>query len=110
MIEKTYNFKLTSEKLIERTVDDDNLAINHMVLNKGEALPEHFSNSNVYLIIVRGKMTIQLAEQEPHFYEAGVIVNVPFNIKMNISNQNPETLEFFVVKSPNPRFFVNKRT
>ena len=105
MIEKTYGFQQTSGKLIERLIDDENLAINHIVLAQGDYVPEHFSNSNVYLLITRGSMTLQLQNQEKQLYRAGTIINVPCNIKMNISNQEEEILEFFVVKSPNPRHF-----
>ncbi len=105
MIEKTYNFTRTPEKIIERIVDDENVAINHMVLNKGEALPEHYSNSNVYMIIIRGTITLQLGDQPAHSYQAGTIVNIPYNVRMNVSNQQEETLEFFVVKAPGPRNF-----
>lgn len=109
MLEKSYFFTRTSEKIIERIVDDENVAINHMVLNKGQALPEHFSNSNVYLIIVRGVLTLQLAEQPAQNYLAGTIVNIPYNIKMNVSNQADETLEFFVVKAPSPSSLGQKK-
>ncbi|MBC7363797.1 MAG: hypothetical protein H5U07_04540 [Candidatus Aminicenantes bacterium] len=50
-------------------------------------------------------MTLQLQHQEKKNYQAGIIINVPYNIKMNISNQDEEILEFFVIKSPNPRHF-----
>lgn len=108
MIEKTYNFTRTEDRVIEKIVADDNLAINHMVLNRGQALPEHFSNSSVYMIVIRGLVTLQLADQQPHSYPAGTIVNIPYNIKMNVSNQHEETLEFFVVKAPSPSVFEKK--
>ncbi|MCR4396428.1 MAG: cupin domain-containing protein [Candidatus Saccharicenans sp.] len=110
MIEKTYHFTRTSDKLIEKIIADDNLALNHMVLNQGQALPEHFSNSNVYMIVIRGTITLQLAEQPARSYPAGTIINIPYNIKMNVSNQATETLEFFVVKAPSPAFFEQKKT
>ncbi|MDO6355521.1 cupin domain-containing protein [Caloramator sp. CAR-1] len=103
MIEKIYEFKALDEKLIEKIVDDDNLVINHMILTKDTGLPEHFSNSNVYMVITKGKMTIKLNDQEPHIYEKGTILNIPFNIKMNVNNFHDEVLEFFVVKVPNPK-------
>lgn len=53
MIEKLYNYKITDEKTIERIVDDENINLNHMVLIKGTGLPEHYSNSNVYMVITR---------------------------------------------------------
>ncbi|NPV82560.1 MAG: cupin domain-containing protein [Candidatus Aminicenantes bacterium] len=105
MIEKTYNFTRTDDKVIEKIIADDNVNINHMVLNKGQALPEHFSNSNVYMIVIRGRVTLQLADQPAHHYPAGTIINIPYNIKMNVSNQQDDTLEFFVVKAPSPSAF-----
>lgn len=108
MLEKKYLYSITDDKIIERIVDDENINLNHMVLVKGTGLPEHYSNSNVYMIIVRGKMTLQLNEQEPHIYSNGDIVNIPYKTKMNVHNQDEEVLEFFVVKSPNPKNYEEK--
>jgi quercetin dioxygenase-like cupin family protein len=105
MIEKQFQFQQVNSKIIERIIDDDNVNINHMVLPKGNALPEHFSNSNVYMIVSRGNITLRLDEQQEHIYPSGSIIAIPYNTKMNISNRNDEILEFFVVKAPSPRFF-----
>jgi quercetin dioxygenase-like cupin family protein len=104
-IEKTLAFTQTESKIVERIIEDQNVGINHMVLRKGEALPEHFTNSNVYMIVVRGGITLQLGDQETHAYSSGSIINIPYNIKMNASNQNPSVLEFFVIKAPSPPFY-----
>jgi Cupin domain. len=103
MLEKKYEFKVSEEKMVEKIIDDENLVINHMVFTKDSGLPEHFSNSNVYLIITKGRMTIILNDGEPAVYEKGSIVNIPYKTKMNIKNLSDEILEFFVVKAPNPR-------
>ncbi len=103
MLEKTYKFTKPEEKLIEKIIDDENVVLNHMILTKDTGLPEHYSNSNVYMIIIRGTMTIQLDEQEPHRYTSGEILNIPYNVKMNVKNFDDDILEFFVVKSPNPK-------
>ncbi len=103
MVEKLYNFTSTDSKVVERIVDDDHVNINHMVLRKEEFLPEHFSNSNVYMIVVRGTVSLQLGEQEVHSYPGGSILNIPYNIKMNVSNKQQDVLEFFVVKAPSPK-------
>lgn len=108
MLEKIYPYQKTNEKLIERLIDDDNVALNHMILPKGTGLPEHYSNSNVYMIIISGVMTLKLDDQEPHQYTAGEIVNIPYNVKMNVNNLDEEILEFFVVKAPNPRNYEKK--
>ncbi len=103
MIEKHYSYKNSDTKIIEKVIDDNNINLNHIILEKNECLPEHFSNSNVYLIIVRGTLSIQLADKEAHKYPHHSFLNIPYNIKMNISNTDDEILEFFVVKSPNPK-------
>ena len=104
MIGKEYLYKVTDSKIIERIISDDNVDINHMVLQKSDELPVHCSNSNVYLIIVRGKLTISLNEQKPVSYSVGNIINVPYKINMHIYNEQDDILEFFVVKSPSPKF------
>lgn len=103
MLEKIYAFSKANEKTIEKLIDDDNVNINHMILTKDTGLPEHYSNSNVYMIVVRGTLSLQLGDQEVHRYEAGNIINIPYNIKMNVNNFDDEVVEFFVVKAPNPR-------
>ncbi len=105
MVEKLYNFKLTDETLIERILEDDNVGINHMVLPKGAALPEHYSNSHVYMVVIRGQVTLQLDEQDEHYYPAGSIINIPYKTKMNVFNQDEDIVELFVIKAPSPKHF-----
>ncbi|MCQ1530338.1 cupin domain-containing protein [Lutispora saccharofermentans] len=103
MLESKQGFAITDEKTIERIVDDENVNINHMVLNNGEGLPEHYSNSNVYMIVIRGTISLRLDDQDTHIYSKGSIINIPYNVKMNVFNDHKETLEFFVVKAPCPK-------
>lgn len=107
MIETIYDFQKldgnVTEKVIQKVVDEDNAAIIHMKFTKGEGLPEHYSNSNVYMIVAKGSLTLKLGEQEPHKYEEGSILSIPYNVKMNVNNFDEDLLEMFVVKAPNPR-------
>ena len=105
MVEKLYNFKITDENLIERILEDDNVGINHMVLPKGAALPEHYSNSHVYMVVTRGRVTLQLDAQDEHHYPAGSIINIPYKTKMNVFNQEEDIVELFVIKAPSPKHF-----
>lgn len=100
MIEKIFNYSTGDEKAVERIIMDDNLDYIHMVFNKDEGMPEHFSNSNVYMTVVRGTLSIGLDEQEVHEYERGNILQIPFNKKMNVKNLHDEVLELIVVKAP----------
>lgn len=107
MIETKYSYTVSESKTIEKTIEDDHAGINHMVLPKGEALPEHYSNSNVYMIVVRGNITLVLNEQEEHSYPSGNILAIPYKTKMNVCNKHDEVLEFFVVKAPSPKTLNN---
>ena len=107
MAEKTYGFSITDQGKIERIISDENVDLNHIVLTEGEALPEHFSNSNVYLIIIRGTIKIGLNGEKAKIYRKGSILSIPYNTKMIISNSDKDVLEFFIVKSPSPKSFEN---
>ncbi len=102
MIEQVYNFQETDRKTIERIVDDQNVNLNHVVLGRNESLPDHFSNSHVYLIIVRGGLAVKLGDQEVKMYPSGTILSIPYDTKMAIKNEKKEPLEFFIVKAPPP--------
>lgn len=103
MIEKVYKYSTTDEKVVEKLIMDENVNYIHMVFGKDEGLPEHYSNSNVYMNVIRGKLTIQLNDQEPHGYEKGSLLEIPYNTKMNVGNSDEETLELIVVKAPAPQ-------
>ena len=103
MIEQIYNLSRGNEKAVEKVIFDENIHYLHMVFNKGEGLPEHFSNSNVYMTVVRGKLSIGLNDQEIHDYEAGTLLKIPYQTKMNVKNLNEETLELIIVKAPAPK-------
>lgn len=105
MIENIFNYSTKEEKTIEQIVQDDAAQINHMILSKDAALPEHYSNSNVYMIVMRGNLSLRLDDQEPHVYKYGQIVKIPFNTRMNVSNRDDQILEFMVVKAPHPKIF-----
>ncbi|MEO1816966.1 MAG: cupin domain-containing protein [Acetobacterium sp.] len=102
MVEKIFKLSRGDDKAVEKVIFDENVHYLHMVFNKEEGLPEHFSNSNVYMTVIRGTLSIGLDDQEIHQYEAGTLLKIPFKTKMNVKNLHPETLELIVVKAPAP--------
>lgn len=102
MIQKDYTLSITNEKVVEKVLFDENLHYLHMVFPKGEGLPEHFSNSTVYMTVLRGTLSIGLGEQDIYDYEAGTLLKIPYNTKMNVNNLHSDTLELIVVKAPAP--------
>ena len=103
MIEKEYRLSIADEKKIEKVLFDENLNYIHMVFCKDDALPEHYSNSNVYMTVIRGTLSIGLDEQKIHEYSAGTLLKIPNQTKMNIKNLHNEVLELIVVKAPAPK-------
>jgi quercetin dioxygenase-like cupin family protein len=103
MIEKVFNLTLGDEKVVEKIVLDENIHYIHMIFNQNEGLPEHYSNSTVYMTVLRGKLSIQLGDQDINDYDAGSLLKIPFNIKMNVNNKNKDVLELIVVKAPAPK-------
>lgn len=103
MVEQIFKLARGNDKAIEKILFDENLHYLHIILNKNESLPEHFSNSVVYMTVVRGKLSIGLDEQDIHEYNDGTMLKIPFQTKMNVQNLNDDTLELIIVKSPSPK-------
>ncbi|NLL38185.1 MAG: hypothetical protein GX254_01160 [Clostridiales bacterium] len=103
MVEQVFKLAGGNEKVVEKVIFDENVHYLHMVFNKGEGLPEHFSNSNVYMTVIRGRLSIGLDNQEIHEYEGGTLLKIPVQTKMNVENLHDETLELIVVKAPAPK-------
>jgi len=107
MIEKVFEYYTGNENKVQKLIMDENINYIHMTFNNGEGLPEHFANSNVYMTVLRGKLSIQLDDQEDHIYTKGKVLQIPFNTKMNVRNKHAEVLELLVVKSPAPKNYKN---
>ncbi|HHU62606.1 MAG TPA: hypothetical protein GXZ32_00105 [Clostridiales bacterium] len=103
MVEQVFQMTMSEQKVVEKVIQDDNLHYLHMIFNKNEGLPEHFSNSTVYMTVLRGRLSIGLDDQEVHEYTAGSVLKIPYKTKMNVKNLHNDTLELIVVKAPAPR-------
>jgi quercetin dioxygenase-like cupin family protein len=108
MPEIVYGFSIKNDKTFEKLVEDDQLAINHIILNKGDDVPTHKTNSNIYILIIRGELTVGFANKETRIYTSGQLVKVPFCVEMNMVNSADDPVEFFVIKSPSPKHMQKK--
>ncbi|NLV74113.1 MAG: hypothetical protein GXY52_05470 [Chloroflexi bacterium] len=103
MIEQVFQLSTTDERTVEKILYDENVHYLHMVFNRGEGLPLHYSDSNVYMTVLRGTLSIGLDDQEIHTYPGSTMLKIPYQTRMNVSNQDDATLELIVVKTPAPR-------
>lgn len=102
MIEKIFKFEESEKTKVEKLIMDENIHYINMTFEKGNGLPEHFSNSVLYMTIKEGILSIGLDNQEIKKYEKGTILKIPFNTKMNVKNTDDELLKLTVIKSPAP--------
>ena len=103
MVEQIFELTKGNDKAIDKVIFDENVHYLHMVFRQNDGLPEHFSNSNVYMTVIRGTLSIGLDEQEIHEYGSGTLLKIPHRTKMNVKNLHPDTLELIVVKAPAPK-------
>lgn len=103
MIEEIFNLSKSEERTVEKVIQDDNLDYIHMIFSKDEGLPIHYSNSNVYMTVLKGTLSIALDDQGVHEYPGGTLLKIPFKTKMNVHNLNDEKLELLVIKAPAPK-------
>ncbi len=103
MIETIFQWVQKDGKQVDKVIQDENVHYIHMVFPQGEGLPQHVSNSNVYMTVLRGTLSIGLSEQDTHEYAPGNVLKIPQGVVMNVGNKHPETLELIVVKAPAPK-------
>ncbi|MEA3326833.1 MAG: cupin domain-containing protein [Chloroflexota bacterium] len=105
MIGQVFHLTQSTKKTVEKIVQDDNLDYVHMLFNKNEGLPVHYSNSNVYMTVLKGTLSITLDEQEVVDYSSGTLLKIPYRTKMNVRNLLDDILELIVIKAPAPKHY-----
>lgn len=103
MTEEVFTLEKGDIKTIEKVVFDENIHYAHIILAKDDFIPEHYSNSTVYMTVLRGRLSISLNSESVRFYDAGTLLKIPVNVKMNILNGSECILELIVVKAPAPK-------
>ncbi len=103
MIEEVFTLSKSTERTVEKVIQDDNLDYIHMIFNKDEGLPLHYSNSNVYMTVLQGKLSIAIDDQDVHEYPAGTLLKIPYRTKMDVHNLHDALLELLVIKVPSPK-------
>lgn len=103
MIQQVYKLTQSDNKVIEAVIRDENLHYMHMSLPKGEALPVHTTNANVYMTVATGELYLVLAGGEPSIYSQGTIIKIPKDTVMDARNNGDSTLKLLVVKTPPPK-------
>ncbi len=107
MVEKLYPYAVTDQKTVEIFLSDDNCTVGHVILQPGDELEEHSTDSNVYLLLTRGEITLSLNKAETKTFGTGAVVNVPYGTVMGMKNISENVMELFAFKSPAPKNYVS---
>ncbi len=85
----------------KKLVDEKYLLMMQAALKPGQEVPQHTANSNVHIVVIKGKVVINLAG-EKITAEEGDLIPVAFGTPMNIKNLSDENATFLILKTPNP--------
>ncbi|MBU0607290.1 MAG: hypothetical protein KKI08_05355 [Armatimonadetes bacterium] len=98
------NLHLDDENDRQSVYETDDIQIMRVRLSSGDALPTHNANANVLLVPLQGAVTVA-ADGAAVIAEPGGAVSVPYQTRMDVSNQGAAPLTFLVLKTPHPKTF-----
>lgn len=98
MNEQAYLLTQGTEKKIDKLVMKQNGQYIHMTFPKGEGLPPHMCNAELFMTVIRGTLSLGLNDQEVITYSAKTMINIPYQTKMNVRNEHDDILELIVIK------------
>ena len=98
MIESIIPITASDEDVFENLITKNSLAINHVVVPPGKIFTAHMTESEVYIIITTGTLTVNLNNQPDQSYGQDNMVSIPKGVMSGISNQGDVLTELFVVK------------
>lgn len=105
MAVERFSFYTGDESIRERVVDDPdrwNVLIAHAVLPPGEAVPRHPVDSEAFVTVVRGTLTLAVDGLDEREHPRGTVIHLAKGTPMAPRNEGDEPVEFFVVKAPHP--------
>ena len=75
--EEIYTISTGDERTVEKILLDENLQYLHMIFGLNDGLPEHLTNSTVYMTVIRGNLTIALEGGGDRKHPAGTLLKIP---------------------------------
>lgn len=97
-MEKVYQYTITDQEIMENVFKDEKLLMNHVVIPPGKVFPKHPTDAIVYVLIVRGELSVIIENNGLKTFKRGHLVNIPKGVTTELGNRGDEPLELFVVK------------
>lgn len=97
-MEKVYHYTITDQEIFENIFKDEKLLMNHVVVPPNKVFPKHPTDAVVYVLIIRGELSITIEDHETKTYKVGQLVNIPKGVNSVLGNRGEDLLELFIVK------------
>jgi hypothetical protein len=94
-----YANRYTEKMNLAYWVSDSNIANNPIILQQLESLPDIYSTQKIYMIIVLGRISLKLNDQEERVYSTGSVIDISSRTKMNITNLSADKMAVLVLKA-----------
>lgn len=98
MLGKKYNYITEKKDLFENVLKDENLTLNHVVIESGKFFPKHPTDAHVYIIIIEGELSLTIGDEEEQIFLKVDVVEVQKDIDTLLGNKSTGFTECFVVK------------
>ncbi len=98
MLAKLFTYTVEEKDLFENILKDDNLMLNHVIIESGKFFPKHPTDAHVYIIVVKGELSIALGDQSQKTYKKGQVIEVEKGIESVLGNGSDGFTECFVIK------------
>lgn len=95
---KHFKYTITDQDLFENVITDEHLILNHVVLEAGKQFPKHNTDALVYIIVIKGAITLKAFDSYAQTYSNGDVVHIPYDVSSELANLTDKPAELFVVK------------
>lgn len=98
MNKQVFTYTQGCDDLFENVLKDENLMMNHVVIEPGKIFPKHPTDALVYIIIVEGELTLQLETEPKEKFVKGQVLHIDKNVQSELGNTSNTKTELFVIK------------
>ncbi len=98
MLARLFKYTIEEKDIFENILKDENIMLNHMIIESGKFFPKHPTDAHVYIIVVKGELSISLGDETKKTYKKGDVIDVDKGIESFLGNESDDFTECFVIK------------
>lgn len=98
MLSRLFNYTTEEKDLFENILKDENIMLNHVIIESGKFFPRHPTDAHVYIIVIKGQLSITLGDEAKQTFKKGDVIEVEKGIDSVLGNGSDGFTECFVIK------------